>query len=121
MVRLADHERPDGTIDWDGLNRAEVQNGVRCRCCGCYMLFGLGHPRACHQCADLTAQRDKPIVHDYLVRCPGCGHQFEPTIEELARQGREAELVCHRCDRSFSVAVKVSMSYESPPMEPDNA
>lgn len=115
-VRLDDHKNPDGKIDWASYGKAQVDIGQVCRVCGDYMLFGGdGHPRRCAACERAEKKPGDRLDHDKMVRCPKCGHLFDPTDGEFFNAHEESTAYCPACDSEVEYVVHTHYTFTSPP------
>jgi len=119
MVRMDDYKTESGSIDWKSYREAQVQAGERCVDCGAYMFSFRASEgaRSCNECRDLLATAK--VNHSRYVRCPKCGHKFNPSESEcyeLYEEG-EHEVFCDECEHDFTISTHVSYNFESPAME----
>lgn len=115
MVRLKDHERPDGSIDWDAYRKAEIAAGERCyECMGITLYFGdTPGRRKCGACERLD--RPAELRHHSRIRCPYCQHVhdvYEGTFD-VWNDGDHA-LTCGHCEQDFIIRTDVSYNFVSP-------
>lgn len=120
-VSMEDHKRPDGGIDWNAYQNAQVENGEKCYKCRDYasVLFGgLGYRRLCDDCKRLTSG-EKEITHPKFLRCPECEHAWNPVDEDHFNVFQEGEhqVCCNICDTTFEVSTRISFSFTSRPAE----
>lgn len=75
-VKMSDFKTGD-TIDFRAYHKARVANGEVCaHCCGYIIAPGGGHERLCYECRDIAKPGE--LWHSSLVRCPKCGHTWNP-------------------------------------------
>jgi len=117
MLSFKDYEKEDGSIDWDRLRKAEIEQGYRCYTCKQSILFGgKGYQEECHQCKDLKSGRD--VSHSKMIRCPSCEHtEFVDWESEFCYEAGEHEVYCSSCDKVYVVTTHVEYSYTSSPLE----
>jgi uncharacterized C2H2 Zn-finger protein len=104
----------------------EIEEGSRCYQCKKYLVAGLlssvRRRRRCHQCT--KADDPGELDHDKFLRCPGCGHLWDPYEAEETGVFEEGphDVRCPRCDREFEVETTISYSFTSPERsdEPDD-
>lgn len=117
FVKIADFTK-DGETDWQGYRKAQLDSGERCRLCDDIIVFGpRGAPRLCVSCQDLAEPEE--MYHEKFIRCPKCGHHWEPySCEEPELFGDgEHEVSCSQCGHEFEVSTEVSFCFYSPAME----
>lgn len=112
---IADHKKPDGRIDWDSYNAAQLANGEKCSRCGgiASLIFPPGHQALCPSCKRADSDAGQ-ITHKDFIRCPKCRHQWSVDNEESIYSGGLHSVVCPKCDHEFEVVTMVSFSFESP-------
>jgi hypothetical protein len=117
MVTMSDFTLPDGTIKWVEYEKAQINNGDRCKACHHAISPGYGTPRLCQQCEEL--ERNHGVVwHDRVVRCPECrqlinvvdGHYVSDT------DGKH-DIQCPECECEFEIFVKTTYSFSSPSLK----
>lgn len=119
LVRLEDHRREDGSIDWQTYRAAQVNAGERCTRCGAHRIsvFGNNVMGPCGPCAALEA-RTEEVDHACYVRCPKCGESWDLSEHddyEVYADG-EHKLQCAACNHTFEIT-HVSFSFTSPARE----
>jgi DNA-directed RNA polymerase subunit RPC12/RpoP len=119
-VTLADHEKPDGNIDWDSYHKAQKENGERCYRCGEYILFGTGYQQLCHSCKNLD-EEDGEVESQSFLRCPHCGHQHQVTYEDGIHDGDSHDIFCEACDKTYEITTRMEFYFTSPPLEKKEA
>jgi uncharacterized CHY-type Zn-finger protein len=123
IVSVADHQTPDGKMDWKSYNaaseaarRQDINDGVYCSSCGAYLIFNRGGGRQrCGQCRGLSEPGE--LTHDRLIRCPACGDTFNPGDNDHYKLYGDGEhsVTCQNCDHQFEVSTHISYSFTSPP------
>jgi DNA-directed RNA polymerase subunit M/transcription elongation factor TFIIS len=122
VIQMDDYKGADGRIDWTAYRRAQVDAGESCRKCGSFIVFSKGYPTTCHDC-DRLEEESGEVVHDSSVRCPKCRRVMnvhDSEFWDLYEEG-EHEVSCRSCDHEFTVSSRVSYSFESPELLPEEA
>lgn len=114
LVKMDSFRKANGKIDWRALHQAQIDNGENCQKCHGHIMFSRGHPALCHQCR--KAGGTEEFWHDSFLRCPKCGHLWDPMACEnydlLADGDHDAH--CCECGHNFEMATSVSFSFRSP-------
>jgi hypothetical protein len=99
------------------LHQWEVDNGQWCYRCGhiASYLSAPGYRKLCSSCENLDLDKGEVTSGTY-IRCPKCGHQFNPfeTEEYHVFEDGEHEVTCGSCDHTFEVTTSVSYTFASP-------
>jgi hypothetical protein len=113
MVDFEKFRRVDGGLDWQALDRARIEAGELCSKCRAFVdILARGVPRLCTACAGLNSQ--DAVDHDSHVRCPQCGHAWEPEPEDGLHEEGEHPVTCGECEHDFEVSVRVGYTFNSP-------
>lgn len=114
MVKISDFEDESGKVDWSAYYAAQVAAGETCKRCGSYICWGRGHPQLCSGCKELDS--DGEAGHERYVRCPKCGHYWDPYEAEDydALYDGDHELWCSECDHRFTVRTDITRHFTSP-------
>ena len=98
-------------------HREKVASGEYCSRCNTW-IFRMtypGHAQLCYDCKALASDGGEVASPKY-VRCPACGHSFDPydgELYELFTEG-EHDVVCPECGHEFEVTTTVSYTFRSP-------
>lgn len=121
MPDISAYKKKDGSFDAAAYNAAyreerEVrkQNGELCSRCERFIIFAKAYPQTCDQCKSL--QDPKEVSHDKEVRCPKCGHSWDPYEHEdykVLNDGTH-DVTCPDCEHDFEVRTWVSHTFVSP-------
>jgi NMD protein affecting ribosome stability and mRNA decay len=116
MLSAEDFVTADGSTDWAAYRQAQIEEGRLCYKCGGYILLGKRVGRAlCADCQILSA-KDTAVQHPIFVRCPECGHTWNPGDEDdySVYEDGEHEVACGVCDHNFEISTTVRYTFESP-------
>jgi len=100
--------------------KAKVASGETCSKCSKW-IFSIGgppgHTRMCAACKELGGKDE--ATHHKLIRCPKCGHTFNPYDCEMYEvfEDEEHDISCVSCDHEFTVSTRMSYSFTSPAMD----
>jgi uncharacterized protein YbaR (Trm112 family) len=117
VTMLDDHKKPDGSIDWDSYNKAEIANGEKCYRCGHWILFGTGYQRLCPSCERLDKDHEE-VESEEMLRCPHCAHQRHVDWEDRIFEEGEHSIYCDSCEKDFEISTRVECHFTSPPLDP---
>ena len=116
-VSFKDFENERGDVNWAAYEKAQVANGDKCSVCGAHIMWGgKGHSERCHQCKSMQDDGSE-LDHDNLLRCPRCGHSWNPghDDDEWAVYSDDThDVCCSKCDYDFEITTTVSYSFTSP-------
>lgn len=123
MLDFDDFKNDDNSIDWTAYRSARVDLGEVCSKCDTYIMFGgKGYRVECGSC--IALKRDtQEVQHDNLLRCPACGHSWDPgDCENYAvYSDGDHDVSCHECDHDFLISTSVSYTFTSPERVKDTA
>ncbi len=118
MVKMDDFRGEDKCIDWHAFHKAQIEAGEICQRCQTHItlsMFNKGIATLCYQCREAT-EKTEELWHDKFVRCPKCGHLWDPSECEdydLLGDG-EHDATCPECDHDFEISTSISFSFKSP-------
>lgn len=118
-VNMDDHLDGKGRIDFNAYHRAKKANGDECYKCGQMVSIwgGKGYQQLCYDCTN--AAKPEKVTHEKLLRCPRCGHMWDPYEGEDYGVFKEDgdDVYCPECDCEFHVSTSITYHFTSPPRE----
>ena len=94
----------------------ETDRGEYCCRCGAWIFFPKppGYRRECSDCKALHGQAE--TAHKKFIRCPGCGHTWDPFEEGSSGVFEDGphDVSCEDCGHEFKVTTRVSYVFTSP-------
>lgn len=120
MIRMEDHRKETGEIDWDAYKKAQKAAGEICTSCEAYItsLNSTNSPTRCYECRELQSSKGE-VRHKLFVRCPKCTmvRKIDHCDDSIDLYKDEAELSCYHCDNMIHVQLYVTVDIISPPLE----
>lgn len=118
QIKQSDFTDDGGFVDREGFWEARKKNGELCQTCEKQVVPHRGAPVECSDCVEAKSSAGI-IQHTELVRCPKCGHLFEPAEADqydLFDHGQHIGW-CPECEHEFEVKTDVSYIFTSPRRE----
>jgi DNA-directed RNA polymerase subunit RPC12/RpoP len=113
---LDEHNR----VNWSAYRQAMRTTGETCSHCDGFISRPTGKPTVCAVCAAdgkcIQLESGLQVQSTQWIRCPHCGHRFDPTNTELHQVYSEGqhEIWCVNCDQDFTVETQITRVYVSP-------
>lgn len=118
FVKMDDHRKEDGKLNWATYEAARKANGESCQRCGQMIIWPKGYPSYCGSCQRIDKD-GTAVHHESLLRCPKCRHQWEvyDSDEYGIYSDGQHDVSCPVCCHDFEITTYVSYSFESPELE----
>lgn len=130
MISINDYRKPDGSVDWERFEDAQIDAGeicFRCRSIRPLYIEDILRQRSgkylCGSCSAIDNDASE-VLHETFVRCPHCKETFSP--EELYHrdpdygeylEGGSHRCECRACGKEVAFSTRIHFTFVSPALE----